>query len=142
MRQAQATSRKVVIDPQSDTVRTYLLAMIRGPSVGTLTATFESRANTSLYATKEGPEWVDDRYLDEVPVEFLLFILEAIKDRRPLNDTRPVTVEEATEAYILAVEADEAERELRKNPQLRFMLFRTGGGCDHRTTRRDNRAHY
>lgn len=38
---------------------------------------------------KQGGGWVDDCYLDELPVKFLLHLLFMIKDRCPLRDERP-----------------------------------------------------
>jgi hypothetical protein len=67
---------------------------------------------------KRGREWVDDCYLDELPVELLLHLLKMINNRRPLWDPRPITVEATTTAYIEAREAEKAKRDLEK--QLHF----------------------
>lgn len=67
---------------------------------------------------KQGREWADDCYLDEVPVEFLLYLLTTIRKRRPLWDQKPEAVENAVRRYIRATEADAVEKELTKNLSL------------------------
>ena len=59
---------------------------------------------------KRGREWVDDCYIDELPVDFLLYLLRLIKNRRPLRDTRVDTVYNETAAYVDAKEAEKLER--------------------------------
>jgi hypothetical protein len=43
--------------------------------------------------------WIDDCYLDQVPVPFLLHLLELIEARRPLWDQLPVAVRERAVRY-------------------------------------------
>ena len=47
-------------------------------------------------------EWNDDQWLDEIPLPFLLHIIDLIQERRPFGDQRPPKVEETIKKYLRA----------------------------------------
>jgi hypothetical protein len=67
---------------------------------------------------KQGREWANDCYLDEVPPEFLLHILTTIQKPPPLWDERPEAVENAVKRYLGATKAVALEKELTRNLSL------------------------
>jgi hypothetical protein len=70
---------------------------------------------------KKGREWVDDRLLDEVPVELLLHLLKLIKEVRPLQDQRPPIVYDETKGFLDAKHQEKTHNELYKN--LKWLNF-------------------
>jgi hypothetical protein len=72
---------------------------------------------------KQGRDWADDCYLDEVPAEFLMHLLATIRRRRPLWDQKPEAVENAAMRYIRATEADAVEKELTRSLSLSVLPY-------------------
>lgn len=60
---------------------------------------------------KQGREWDDDQYIDEVPPSFLLHILETIRRECRLWDPRPAEIESQARQYLLALKAEKPERQ-------------------------------
>jgi len=70
---------------------------------------------------KQRDEWIDDRFLDEVPVEFLLHLLKKIKNVMPFRDLRPPLVYDDAKCYVQATHFEKAHKELYKN--LKWLNF-------------------
>ena len=63
---------------------------------------------------KQGHEWVDDCYVDEVPPSFLVYILETITQECRLWDPRPAEIEAQARQHVLAMEVEQSARERPK----------------------------